>query len=72
MTKAGGKLTYQKVAVSDKDAAKMFTVAKRSGNIKVKKGLKKGIYRLTVKVTAAGGGKRSAASRNVKVTIRVK
>lgn len=70
--KAGGKLTYEKDAVSDPGAAKMFTVSRSSGAIKVGKGLEKGTYKLTVRVTAAGHGKVSGRTKYVTVTIKVK
>lgn len=71
VTKAGGKLTYQKDAVSDANAEEYFSVNKKSGNIKVKKGLSAGTYLLTVRVNAAGHGKTSGRTKYVKVNIRV-
>ena len=38
----------------------------------MKKGVKKGTYKLTVKVSAAGNGDYEAGSKNVTVKIRVK
>ena len=44
----------------------------KNGKITVKKGLKKGAYKLVVRITAAGDGDYTEKSENVKITIKVK
>lgn len=51
---ARGKLTYSKVSVDNKKYAKKFTINRKTGKITVQKGVKKGLYKMTVKVRAAG------------------
>ncbi len=63
---AKGAVSYKKAG-----GAKKLTVAK-NGSIKVKKGTKKGTYKVTVKVTAKGNSSYKAATKKVKVTIKVK
>ncbi len=65
-----GPVSYKLVKVSKKSAAKMFTVAK-AGKITVKKGLKKGTYKLTVAVNADGDGMYAKKTQNVNVTVKV-
>jgi hypothetical protein len=67
--KAQGKVTYAKVA---KGSDKNLTINKTSGKITVKKGTKKGVHKLVVKVTAAGNGNYKAGSKTVTVRITVK
>lgn len=66
VSKAIGSLTYKKTSGNSK-----ITVAS-SGKITVKKGLKKGTYKINVKITAAGNKNYKSASKNVTVTIKVK
>ena len=61
-----GKISFKKVKGNKK-----ITVTNK-GVIKIKKGLKKGSYKVTVKVTAAGNKNYKKLSKNVKVTIKVK
>jgi len=63
---AKGKVTY-KLAKKNKS----FTVAK-NGKITVKKGLKKGTYKVKIKVTAAGNSEYAKATKTVTVKIVVK
>lgn len=42
------------------------------GKVTVKKGLKKGTYKIKVKVSAAGDANHKKAAKNVTVTVRVK
>lgn len=49
VTNAQGKLSYQKVAGDEK-----ITINHKNGNVTVRKGLNKGIYKIKVKVTASG------------------
>ncbi|MBQ3281143.1 MAG: C40 family peptidase [Eubacterium sp.] len=71
ITESSGKLTYSLKAVNKKKYKKYFKVYSTTGNIKVKKGLKKGTYRLTVRVTAADKN-HTEYSDTVKVKIKVK
>lgn len=68
---AKGKVTYSKVKLSKKKFTKKFSVNKKTGDITVKKGVKKGSYTLTVKVRAAGDKYYKSASKKVKVKIKV-
>ena len=63
---AKGKLSYKK-AKGDKKI-----VVAKNGNITVKKGLKKGTYKVTVKVTAAGNAEYAKAVKTVTVKIVIK
>ena len=63
---AKGKVTFKKAKGNKK-----ITVAK-NGKITVKKGLKKGTYKVKVKVTAAGNATYKAATKTVTVTVKVK
>lgn len=64
--KAKGKVTFKK-----KSGKKKITVT-RSGKIKIKKGLKKGKYKVRVKVTAAGNSIYKKKTETVTVTVRVR
>ena len=66
VSKAQGKVTYAKAS-----GEKKITVAK-NGKITVKKGLKKGTYKVKVKVTAAGNANYKSSIKTVTVTIKVK
>ena len=66
VSKAQGKVTYKKSSGNSK-----ITVAK-DGKITVKKGLKKGTYKVKIKVTAAGNNTYKSAAKTVTVTIKVK
>lgn len=59
-----------KMAQQNKKAKKKITIGK-TGKITVKKGLKKGKYKIKVKVTAAGDERYAPLSKTVTVTIRV-
>ena len=65
VSKSKGKVTYKKLKGKQK-----ITISK-SGKITVKKGLKKGTYKLKVKVTAAGNKNYKKKSKTVTVTIKV-
>ena len=67
-----GKITYKKVSVSKKKFAKKFLVNKKTGKITIKKGVKKGLYKFKIKVTAAGNANYLPSSKNVTVKIKVK
>ena len=66
VAKAQGKVTYKKASGN-----KSITVAK-TGSLTVKKGLKKGAYKVKVKVTAAGNANYKAGTKTVTVTVTVK
>ncbi len=66
VNKAQGKVTYTKASGN-----KNITVSS-AGKIIVKKGLKKGTYKIAVKITAAGNATYKAATKTVTVTIKVK
>ncbi|MBQ6401480.1 MAG: SH3 domain-containing protein [Firmicutes bacterium] len=67
-----GRVTYKKVSVSKKKYAKRFTVNSSTGKITVKKGVKRGVYRVKVRVTAAGNDNVQPKATTVTVTVRVK
>lgn len=71
VTRAKGPVSYKLVKVSKKAAARKFSVADK-GNITVKKGLKKGTYKLTIAVTAGGDGLHKKKTKKVKVTVKVR
>ena len=66
VSKAKGKVTYSKVS-----GFKGITVAK-SGKITLKKGMKKGTYKVKIKVSAAGTSNYKAATKTVTIKIKVK
>ena len=66
VSKQQGKVTYKKSSGN-----KNITVAK-NGKITVKKGLKKGTYKVKIKVTAAGSATYKSGSKTVTVTIKIK
>ena len=72
VTGAQGTVTYKKVSVNKKKLAKKFAVNKKTGKITLKKGLKKGVYKLRVKVSAAGNDSFLPAEKTVTVRIKVK
>ncbi|MBQ7504931.1 MAG: Ig-like domain-containing protein [Ruminococcus sp.] len=65
---AKGKVTFKKAS-----GDKKITINKKTGNITVKKGLKKGkTYKLSVKVTAAGNTAYKPVTKSVTVKIKIK
>lgn len=62
MTNANGRVTYELAGVTKKKFKKYFKVNAKSGRITVKKGLKKGTYKVKVRVTAAGDANHNAAT----------
>ena len=66
VTKAQGKVTYKKSSGNKK-----ITVSK-TGKITIKKGLKKGTYKINVTVTATGNATYKSGSKTVTVKIKVK
>ena len=68
---AKGKVTYKVIKYVTKGAKGKVKVA-TSGKVTVKKGTKKGVYVLKVKVTAPARGKYAKTTKTVKLKIRVK
>ena len=67
ISKAKGKVTYKKISGSKK-----ITVNKKNGNVTIKKGLKKGTYKVKVKVQAAGDSVYAKSkAKTVTVTVKV-
>ena len=67
ITKAQGKLTYAKTSGN-----KSISINKTKGTIQIKKGIKKGTYKIGVKVTAAGNATYKSASKTATITVVVK
>ena len=75
VSRAQGKLTYKLASAKNgkKSFKNYFKVDSKTGNVTVKKGLKKGTYKVKVKVKAAGNGNYNPSSwKNVTSTVRVK
>ena len=68
---AVGNLEFRLEKVNKKKFKKYFKVNSQNGNITIKRGLKKGTYKLLVRVSAAGNANYLAISRTVTVTIKV-
>ena len=64
---AKGSLTFYKVKGNKK-----IKINKKTGKLRVKKGLRKGTYKVKVRVNAAGNENYKAASRTVTFKIKVK
>ena len=62
VTKNQGKVTYARVASG---SAKCLTINKTTGKVTVKRGTKKGTYKIKIKVTAAGNANYKAANKTV-------
>ena len=69
---AKGKLTFTLVSVSPKKSAAKFSVNKKTGDITVASGLKKGTYKLKLKVKASGNKTYSSAQQTITITIVIK
>ena len=65
--KGQGTLSYAKISGNKK-----ITVNKKNGKVTIKKGLKKGTYKVKIKVRAAGNATHKAATRTVTIKIKVK
>jgi hypothetical protein len=66
INKGQGKKTYTK-----KSGRRKITVNKKTGKVTVKKGLKKGAYKVKVKVRAAGNANYKALTRTVTFKVKV-
>ncbi len=72
ITKAKGKKSFKLAGVTKKKFKKYFKVNKKTGKITVRKKLKKGTYKVRVKITAAGTTAYKAKSQTVTVKVKVK
>ncbi|MCR4691450.1 MAG: hypothetical protein K5739_08905 [Lachnospiraceae bacterium] len=68
---ARGKVTYKLKSVSKKKKKKYFKISKK-GNLTLKKGLKKGKYKVKISVTDTGNANTLPTSSIVTVKVRVK
>ena len=66
--KAQGTVTYTKVA---KGSSSRLSINKKTGAITVKKGTKRGTYKIKVRVRAAGNAKYKARTRTLTVKVKV-
>ena len=66
------KYTLSSAKKGSKSFKKYFKVNSKTGKITVKKGLKKGTYKVKVKVKAAGSANYNAGTKTVTVKIKVK
>lgn len=71
-SKGNGTLTYSISKVSKSRFKKYFSINKKTGNITVKKGLKKGTYKVTISVKASGTTYYKSATKKVTTKIVVK
>ena len=69
---AKGKLTYKLKSVTKKKFKKYFSLNKKTGKLTIKKGLKKGTYKLKIRVTDSGGLSYKKAVKTVKVRVKVR
>ena len=74
VSKAKGKVTHKNIGSkkTNKKYGKKITINAKNGKITVKKGLKKGTYKVKVKVRAAGNSKYKALTKTVTFKIRVR
>ncbi len=72
VSKAQGNVTYSKVKVDKKKFAKKFKINKKTGIITVGKGVKKGTYKMQIKVKAAGNKNYKAMTKKTTIKIVVK
>ncbi len=71
ISKAQGAVTYKLTGVSNAQAKKYFSVNAKTGDIVVKKGLKKGTYRLSIFVKAAGNANVNPKTEKILCSIDV-
>ena len=69
---AVGNLNFKLAGVNKKKFKKYFKVNANNGNITIKKGLRKGTYKLKIDITAAGDANHMDAMNRITVTVRVK
>jgi hypothetical protein len=66
--KAQGTVTYARVA---KGSSKVLSVNKKTGKVTVKRGTKKGAYKVRIKVTAKGNANYKSLSKTLTCTVVV-
>ena len=67
-----GKVTYAIKSIKKKKFKKYFKINTKTGKLTIKKKLKKGKYKLKIRVRAAGNDKYKAATKTVQVVIIIK
>jgi len=72
INKAQGKVTYKLAGVNKKKFKKYFKINKNTGDITVRKKLKKGTYKLKVKISAAGNSNYLAGTKTVTLKVKIK
>ena len=72
ITGAQGQVKFKIKKVSKAKYKKYFRINEKGGQIAIKKGLKKGTYKLKIKVTAAGNAKYKAGSKMITVKVKVR
>ena len=74
VSNAQGKASYKLVSAKkgNKSFIKKFAINSKTGKITVKKGTKKGTYKVKIKVSAAGNTNYEKASKMTTATIKVK
>ena len=70
--KGKGTVSYKLTGVTKSKFRKHFKINAKTGQVMVKKGLKKGKYKLKIKVTAAGNTNFKAGAKTVTATVIVK
>ena len=70
--KPSGTVTYKLASVKGKNAKKRFSINKKTGKIKIKKGTKKGTYTLKLKISSSGNYMYRSKTKTVKVKVTVK
>lgn len=69
---AVGNLNFKLAGFNKKKFKKYFKVNANNGNITIKKGLRKGTYKLKIDITAAGDANYLDAMNRITVTVKVK
>ena len=64
---AKGKVTYVKIK-----GKKQLKVNKKNGKLTIKKGTRKGVYKIKIRITAAGDTNYNPLSKTIVVTVKVK
>lgn len=72
MSKGQGTLKYKLAGVSKAKYRKFFKMSSKTGKLTIKKGLKKGTYKLKVNVSAAGNSNYLPATKTVTLKIKIK
>ena len=74
VTNAQGTVTYKlsSAKFGKKNFKNKFSINKKTGKLTLKKGLKKGTYKVKIQVSASGNNEYKSALKTVTVTIKVK